>query len=296
MKLTPKRVAQAIGVSESSMKRWCDRGLIECNKTAGGHRRVSRTSLIRFLRSSNHEIHKPELLGLPAGTQRNDRTVLSTIDFYTRAINDADAAGAERILVECYLEGQNVAEIADNVIQPALTAVQTNNIAQYARPACQISAKALIQFGNILPTPRVDAPTAISARDGDDEHQSLLVDMVLREIGWNSHSVRVQPPWVTLSGTARAQNSKLVALFISDIDSKTDLVASLHRLQQSLIPGSLLVIRGAVPHDLSRRMTFCRFADDLQRFRATALSLCEALSVTLATAPSQSLSASGNGR
>ena len=38
--ISPKQVARAIGVSESTLKRWCDRGLIPMTKTAGGHRRM----------------------------------------------------------------------------------------------------------------------------------------------------------------------------------------------------------------------------------------------------------------
>jgi excisionase family DNA binding protein len=39
--VTPKQVAQAINVSESSLKRWCDQGLLTAIRTAGGHRRLA---------------------------------------------------------------------------------------------------------------------------------------------------------------------------------------------------------------------------------------------------------------
>ena len=49
--LTPKQVARAIDVSESSIKRWCDKGVIETQYTAGGHRRITMAGLIEFVRS-----------------------------------------------------------------------------------------------------------------------------------------------------------------------------------------------------------------------------------------------------
>ena len=39
--ISPRQVARAIGVGESTLKRWCDRGLIPMLKTAGGHRRLA---------------------------------------------------------------------------------------------------------------------------------------------------------------------------------------------------------------------------------------------------------------
>lgn len=48
--LSPRELAQAIGVSESSIKRWIDDGLIGATKTAGGHRRIAGSEAIRFVR------------------------------------------------------------------------------------------------------------------------------------------------------------------------------------------------------------------------------------------------------
>ncbi|MFN9912597.1 MAG: helix-turn-helix domain-containing protein, partial [Pirellulaceae bacterium] len=53
---SPKQVADALRVSESSIKRWCDRGAIQTLKTLGGHRRIPLDSLLAFLESTNREI------------------------------------------------------------------------------------------------------------------------------------------------------------------------------------------------------------------------------------------------
>lgn len=46
---SPKEVAQRLGVSESSVKRWLDQGVVPVLRTAGGHRRVSQESLEELL-------------------------------------------------------------------------------------------------------------------------------------------------------------------------------------------------------------------------------------------------------
>jgi len=49
MHYSPKQVAERLGVSESSVKRWLDQGAVPILRTAGGHRRVSQESVERLL-------------------------------------------------------------------------------------------------------------------------------------------------------------------------------------------------------------------------------------------------------
>src|SRR5690349_24658833 len=66
--LSPKQVARAIGVSESSLKRWCDSGRIPMARTAGGHRRMRLADVVRFVRDEGQPLVAPEVLGLPSVT------------------------------------------------------------------------------------------------------------------------------------------------------------------------------------------------------------------------------------
>ncbi|MED5508142.1 MAG: DNA-binding protein, partial [Planctomycetota bacterium] len=54
----------AIGMSESSLKRWVDRGLLESTRTAGGHRRIRVKEAVRFIRDRQLVVSAPEKLGL----------------------------------------------------------------------------------------------------------------------------------------------------------------------------------------------------------------------------------------
>ena len=47
-KLTSTRVAELLGVTASSVKRWADEGLLVCERTAGGHRRFLASEVARF--------------------------------------------------------------------------------------------------------------------------------------------------------------------------------------------------------------------------------------------------------
>jgi len=62
--LSPKELAEAIGVSESSIKRWADGGRLAVQRTAGGHRRIPREEALRFLREEGLRPVRPEILGV----------------------------------------------------------------------------------------------------------------------------------------------------------------------------------------------------------------------------------------
>ena len=82
--LSPKELAAAVGVSESSLKRWADDGRINVHRTVGGHRRISLQEAVRFARAENLPVVRPEVLGLPEvgrirnvnGENRSDATAL----------------------------------------------------------------------------------------------------------------------------------------------------------------------------------------------------------------------------
>jgi excisionase family DNA binding protein len=51
--LTSHEVARLLGVSASAVLSWIDKGWIKAHRTPGGHRRVEKLELIRFLRERN---------------------------------------------------------------------------------------------------------------------------------------------------------------------------------------------------------------------------------------------------
>jgi excisionase family DNA binding protein len=53
--LTTSDAARIIGVGTTSVKRWADTGLLNCIRTAGGHRRFTRDSLDRFIRLQSQD-------------------------------------------------------------------------------------------------------------------------------------------------------------------------------------------------------------------------------------------------
>jgi len=58
--LSTRQVATLLGVGGSSVKRWADRGLLACVKTAGGHRRFEREAVDSFRRALGRPAASPD--------------------------------------------------------------------------------------------------------------------------------------------------------------------------------------------------------------------------------------------
>ena len=63
--LSPRQLASALGLSESTLKRWIDRGHITVHKTLGGHRRIALPDAVAFIRKEGMPILDSGVLGLP---------------------------------------------------------------------------------------------------------------------------------------------------------------------------------------------------------------------------------------
>lgn len=55
----PGQLADLLGVSPDTIRRWCDQGRLETVRSDGGHRLIEGTALARFIRDEQ-EVYAPE--------------------------------------------------------------------------------------------------------------------------------------------------------------------------------------------------------------------------------------------
>jgi excisionase family DNA binding protein len=116
--LSPKELAAAIGVSESSLRRWVDSGVLKFSRTVGGHRRIPLAEAVRFIRDSHATVVRPDLLGLPP--------LSTTLDSHTDSdrLHDAllagDSSRARGIVLSMYLIGSPIPSLLDGPLTHSL--------------------------------------------------------------------------------------------------------------------------------------------------------------------------------
>lgn len=237
--VTPKQVARAIGVSESSLKRWCDKGLLPMAKTIGGHRRLPIGTVLEFIRTQNHRLVEPEQLGLPASTGSGQLTLDRAVDRLTEVLEIGDEVLVRQVIFDLHLANFSIAEIGDKIIRSAFQRIgeswECGGLEVFQeRRACQTSLHALHELRSHLPIWAQSAPTAIGATLSGDDYQLpiLLVEMVLRQSGWRAQSLGNNLTTETLITAIETLKPRIFWLSVSHARDEKSVIDSCERLNE----------------------------------------------------------------
>jgi excisionase family DNA binding protein len=250
---SPKELAQATGVSESSIKRWADDGRIRVVRTAGGHRRIPMEEVIRWIRDAHAHLVRPELLGLKDVTaaQRAGASGDDALRFYEHLVEGRDAE-ARGLILSLYLSGKGVAQIVDGPLRSAMGKI--GNLWKHEEEglflehrATDICIQALGQLRLLLPS-REKGPRALGGSPAGDVYilPSLAVATVLRAEGFRSANLGPDTPLDTLLLASESIRPRLVWLSVSTVGNEKELREEIRRLADSLAKrGIVLCVGGA---------------------------------------------------
>lgn len=258
--LSPKEFAGAIGVSQSSIKRWADDGLIRVTRTAGGHRRIPLAEAIRFLRETEAELVQPHVLGLPASTRmgRGSLSLDEAADELTRHLEKGASTEAMGMIHSLYLSGYQLAQIIDGPVLESMTLLgeawqkdRDEGIFVEHR-ATQILFRTFHELRSILPE-NTAGPVAIGGAPSGDPYQlsSLLVAAVLDTEGYQAINLGPETPITMLRQAAITRRPRLVWLSISSAPTPVATSAEIGELLDELVDlGIAAAIGGRVVDQL----------------------------------------------
>lgn len=271
--LTPKRVARAIGVSEASLKRWCDKGLIQTVRTAGGHRRLSLASVVSFIRSTGHGVVQPDVLGLPATSGYGDAIFQRGVEKLTDALIAGNHEVARSVVFDLYLFGRPIAEICDRIVTPALHTVgeqwEHGQAEVYQeRRGIEICTRLLNEILRLTTPPAADAPLALGAALEGDHYTvcGLMCELVLRDAGWRAEWVGPHVPAASLVAAMQAKAPRMFWLCVGSPPERGHFLGEYGQLSDAATRvGATIAVggRGLTP-DLRQEMRFDRHCEDLR--------------------------------
>lgn len=275
--LSPKQVARALGVSESSLKRWCDKGLLPTIRTAGGHRKVPSDAVLSFLRESGKSLVRPEVLGLPSVTGTGPLTLDRSAHLLQDALLQNDEERARRVILDLYLAGHLAVDIFDSVVAETFRLVgdawECGDIDVYQeRRSCEICLRALSQLADFLPPPKDNAPLAVGATLSGDQYTlpTLMVEITLREAGWRAASYGSSLPLASLLAAITELRPRLFWLSVSYIASERQFLTDIAALRRhALDQHTALVLGGrALTPEIRRQLEFVPICENLRQLRS----------------------------
>lgn len=273
---SPKQIAEALRASESSIKRWCDQGVIPTIRTVGGHRRITLDGLQQFVKSTGRAIPNPQVLGLPILVPSRDTKIPGSDAPDHQRFRTALAAGEEnvcrQILTSRIDAGWMRSEAAEDLITDAMRGLgeawMCNEVDTYQeRRGCDISIRLINELRASLPALRQDAPVAIGGSPSGDAYQlpTALVELSLREIGWNAVSLGYNLPMDSFVQAAHDYSPNMVWLSISHIENPATFVAQQNRLAEQLGEDVTLLIGGRALTDAIRpKLRYTAHCDGLR--------------------------------
>lgn len=189
---TTREVARLCRVSDATVKRWEDAGLLKSERTNGGHRRFRAEELARFQREQNlglKRCHGDDSI-IKANLLRRNGKLLSGSPLFSPLLNGCETESADLLIGE-YLQKKSPAEIFDEFICPAmreigeLWASGELTVAE-EHLATRTACNAVHKLRNALPVPAPPEKLAMCCAVGGDFHElpTFLAQVVLENEGW----------------------------------------------------------------------------------------------------------------
>jgi excisionase family DNA binding protein len=217
-------VARALGVGVSTVKRWVDEGILPAHRTAGGHRKLLMSDVIRLARDGN----------LPQADLSQLNNQINSVDYANavssqqkllQALCTGDTTTVKSLIHGAYLQGCSIEELADNIISPVMREIGH----QWERKEIEIATEhrasetllsVLYGLKELIHSAVQGAqPVAIGGAPEHDHYNlaPFLTKLVLMEHGWKVIYLGRHTPFVAFEDAIREFQPNLVWLSVSHL-------------------------------------------------------------------------------
>jgi len=235
--LTTREVARLLLVSEATVKRWADDGLLLPKKTVGGHRRFSLQSVARLRREQG--IAPAQSLTKRVRNKMVPGKLPSAESFSELLLSDNEAEATAQ-LIDAYLQNHALAALFDTTITNAMHRVGDlwfNGKITIADEhlATRVVLSALQKLRGIVVPQQATGLKAVSCGIEGDLHELPihLAEIIFESEGWNISNLGPNTPLFTLRDMVAQKKPDLVCISarsIVDLDRATTEYAQLRKV------------------------------------------------------------------
>jgi MerR family transcriptional regulator, light-induced transcriptional regulator len=276
------QVAQALGVSVTTVKRWVDDDILPAHRTAGGHRKLLMGDVLRAVREGNlPQADLTRLLPKPVDASATDPAVVyrQLID----AIHAADQELIRTLIHGTYQAGMAVDQIADRVISPAMAHVghawESGKLdVSHEHRVSQAFVSALYELRTLLrANAEQNRPVAVGGAPEHDHYilPSLVAKLTLLDCGWDAINIGPHTPVSAFRTAIDELNPQILWLSVAHIEDQEQFLADYRELYEYADGRGVAVAIGgrAVTDRLRVRMPYTTFGDGMGHLASFARSL-----------------------
>ncbi len=209
-------------VSETTVKRWADAGLLKCFRTPGGHRKFKLDDISEFQASrgfvatgmlTNHDWEDPDVENF---VNQENRDKLRELTLYLAVQNQVGRI--RELLDRLYMRGLELADLYDNLLIPVANSIEEQlrtkklSLGQH-HLGCKNLESAIAYFYPRIVRRRANKKTALCA--SPDQETSLLtegVGRVLESEGWDCLNLGARTPFQAMAEMVKEEPVNLVCI------------------------------------------------------------------------------------
>ena len=226
---TTIEVARLCRVSDATVKRWEEAGLLKSERTSGGHRRFRVEEVARFQREQKiglKQSHGDESVTKTTNRARDKKNY--TESTFLQSLIDGGEEVAANVFITAYLEGKPLVEIIDRLVCPAMREIGDLwhrgkiGITQ-EHLATRTAISALYKLRNALPVPEMKNRQAMCCAIEGDLHElpTLMAQMAIENEGLEVINFGAATPLYSLADEVERHAPNLVcisATVINDLE------------------------------------------------------------------------------
>ncbi len=268
--LKTQTVAEALGLSVSTIKRWVDSGTIRAVRTVGKHRLIPRSEAARMaseLGLDGTRVRK--IRGIAAGAVTDLDEQLC--DRLCRMFADGHVEQAKALIQSAYLSGCGAVALADQLIRPAMARIGHGwmvgalDIYQEHQASNAVATALIEVIGRVGREGNPTGPLAVTATTEGDPYllACLLGELALRELGWDVRNLGVNLPLRSLGNATEQYRPRLVFLSVNHLRDREQFVRDYLSFYATAVQMDCAVIVGgqALDADLRARLIYSAFGD-----------------------------------
>ncbi len=225
--LTTREVARLCRVSDATVKRWEEAGLIKSERTNGGHRRFRADEIARFQRDQVlglKQSHGDESIYI---SQTRRRRSSEPVSLFQSLVAGSEEEAANFIL-KALINGTDLVKIFDDMISPAMRQVGEMwlrgelSVAQ-EHLATRAAHSAVNKLRAAAPVPRITGELAFCAALEGDYHElpTHLAQITIESRGWEVMNFGANTPLFSLGEEVIYHSPEAICIsvsFLGDLD------------------------------------------------------------------------------